>query len=250
MGKRLWTQDEIKIVKDMYNNLKSINEIASIVNSSYSEIQRKVKDWGFYFKRSIPKSEEHKKKISKSKKRTNEYNKRDGYIIGITKNGYEFYIDEEDIELIKKYCWHKHKDGYLRTCYKTWKDEQGKTHNKYILMHRLVMFGIDNNNDYKIEIDHINGKPNDNRRCNMRKVTHEENMKNVKISTSNISGVKGVYFSKLKKKWKANISDNNKQIHLGTFDTFDKALTARKSAEEKYYGNFSRKGCDLLNGTR
>lgn len=43
-------------------------------------------------------------------------------------------------------------------------------------MHRLL-FG-EENIPAKMEIDHINGKPYDNRRSNLRLVTHADNMKN------------------------------------------------------------------------
>lgn len=36
-------------------------------------------------------------------------------------------------------------------------------------------------------------------------------------------------------KWVAEIGVNRKKIHLGTFETFDDAIKARKEAEEKYF---------------
>lgn len=103
-------------------------------------------------------TEEARRKLSESKKIKNKYDLSGEYGIGWTQNGYEFYFDLDDYNLIQGYCWHKHQDGYLRTCYGR-SDTGG---NAYILMHRLIMCGFEKQN--KNEIDHINGKPNDNRK--------------------------------------------------------------------------------------
>lgn len=94
------------------------------------------------------------------------------------------------------------------------------------------------------------GKPYDNRKENLRIVTHMQNMKNIKLSVSNTSGYKGVHWCKLEKKWKAFIAVNKRTIHLGTFANKEDAINARKEAEKKYYNKFSRNSEDLLNGTR
>jgi len=84
------------------------------------------------------------------------------------------------------------------------------------------------------QIDHINGRRDDNREFNIRDVTGSENMKNQKRPKCNNSGVVGVYWFKSFSKWAACIKVNNKQKHLGSFDEFDDAVCARKDAEIKY----------------
>lgn len=170
---------------------------------------------------------------------------RDGYIVGTIKNGYQFYIDQDDLELVKPYSWHQHKDGYLRTCTGYYQDETGKRHNKYILMHKLIASTHGFNES--LEVDHVNGIPYDNRKENLRSVTHMQNMQNVKMYSTNKSGYKGVYCEN--QKWKANIRVNKKQIFLGTFDTFEAAVQARKNAETQYYGDYLRDPNNLYNGT-
>lgn len=59
---------------------------------------------------------------------------------------------------------------------------------------------------------------------------------NQKIRNTNTSGKTGVSFMKSKGKWRARISVETKEIHLGLFDTFEEAVIARESAELKYYG--------------
>ena len=89
------------------------------------------------------------------------------------------------------------------------------------------------------EVDHINGKPNDNRIENLRIVSHKNNMKNEKLYNNNTSGHKGVYFSKREKKWKAAIKSDNVVYHLGTFNTKDEAICAREDAEKDYIKNIT-----------
>lgn len=86
----------------------------------------------------------------------------------------------------------------------------------------------------KNEIDHINGNPLDNRICNLRDVTKEENAKNKRMYKNNTSGTSGVYWNKISKKWFATIPHQSKQIYLGTFVDIDSAIKARKLAEVKY----------------
>lgn len=59
---------------------------------------------------------------------------------------------------------------------------------------------------------------------------------NRRLFKNNTSGVTGVSYHKGKSKWCSMISVNKKTIHLGTFADIEQAIDARKSAEEKYYG--------------
>lgn len=60
---------------------------------------------------------------------------------------------------------------------------------------------------------------------------------NSKLRVDNTSGIKGVSVVKRKNaiKYQARIGLKNKSIHLGTFDTLEEAIKARKDAEEKYF---------------
>ena len=55
-------------------------------------------------------------------------------------------------------------------------------------------------------------------------------IKSKKLPADNTSGVKGVYFQK--GKWIAKIVFQQKQYHLGKYDTIEEAAEARKEAEE------------------
>jgi len=80
------------------------------------------------------------------------------------------------------------------------------------------------------QIDHINHIRNDNKWSNLREATSTENNRNQSISKSNKSGFTGVYWSKLERKWKAQIKINNKVIGLGTFIDKEKAILKRQIA--------------------
>ena len=84
------------------------------------------------------------------------------------------------------------------------------------------------------QIDHISGVKTDNRIANLRDVSHAENLRNAAMPSTNTSGVCGVSRRKSSGKWTAQIRRNRKQKHLGTFESFDDAVAARKAAEVKY----------------
>lgn len=65
-----------------------------------------------------------------------------------------------------------------------------------------------------------------------------ENGKNLKIKKNNTSGFPGVGLTP-SGKYRVRITVNGKELHIGTFTTFDEAVSARKVAELEYFGNFS-----------
>ncbi|USK58148.1 HNH endonuclease [Peribacillus asahii] len=66
-------------------------------------------------------------------------------------------------------------------------------------------------------VDHINRDTLDNRRANLRVVTHKENALNRKVQKNNSSGVTNVRIHGLSNKWQAYIRIDNKFISLGLF---------------------------------
>ena len=85
------------------------------------------------------------------------------------------------------------------------------------------------------QVDHINRDTLDNRRCNLRIVTLQENLRNQKRA-NNKTGYTGVSFNKLTSKYEAYIKTNYRRKHLGLFNTIQSALIARQEAEKKYWG--------------
>jgi len=80
------------------------------------------------------------------------------------------------------------------------------------------------------EIDHCNGVKDDNRLCNLRDVTHQTNVQNLRSATSSSStGRLGV--GPKHGRWRARITLNRKMIYLGTFATQEDAESAYKAAK-------------------
>lgn len=89
-------------------------------------------------------------------------------------------------------------------------------------------------------IDHINGNPLDNRMCNLRLASREQNYHNQRRGMKNTSGIKGVHFDKARNKWRAEIRFYNHVVSLGRFDTKGLAAVARAKAAVRYHGEFWR----------
>ena len=89
------------------------------------------------------------------------------------------------------------------------------------------------------DVDHIYHKLYDNRKSQLRIVTHSNNIKNQKLNKHNTSGVTGVSYSKKNNNWESYINTNRQRIHLGHYKNFDDAVKARKNAEQKYFGEYA-----------
>lgn len=87
------------------------------------------------------------------------------------------------------------------------------------------------------QIDHINRIRTDNRISNLREVSHKQNHQNRSKSSHNTSGHSGVSWYKQKSRWRAQITHNQKDIHLGLFTNLEDAIAARKAAEKLYWSD-------------
>lgn len=102
--------------------------------------------------------------------------------------------------------WYNHSNGYTMS----------SVGRKKVYMHRFLL-------NFPDEVDHINGKRNDNRLLNIRQSTHIENLQNMK---QHISGkLPGTILKK--GKYEARCQINGKYKYLGRYDT-------EQEAYEKY----------------
>lgn len=108
--------------------------------------------------------------------------------------------------------------------------------NKRILLHRLIM-----NAPKGLYIDHINGNKSDNRKCNLRFATAQQNQFNRKLGKDNTSGFKGVS-RRGKNSWEAGIKKDRKTTYLGCFSTPEDAHQAYINAAKEMFGEYANDG--------
>jgi len=146
-------------------------------------------------------------------------------------------FDKESVEKIKWYVATIKKDGLVYFSHPRKIKIDGRYVSKELRLHRYIM-GCKSCDG--MIIDHINGNTLDNRRENLRVCNHSDSQKNRKIQSNNRSGHKGVTWSKKQNKWIAQIQDNHKKIHLGSFDDLEEAALAYKEKAKELFGEFVR----------
>ena len=87
------------------------------------------------------------------------------------------------------------------------------------------------------EIDHINGDGTDNRWKNLREVTREQNQQNKRRQRHYkgkklLHGHMGIKWNK--GRYGARITANKRDFWIGTFDTLEEAIAARRKAEREH----------------
>lgn len=151
--------------------------------------------------------------------------------IPLTK-GYEAIVDDEDYERLSRWSW-CYSHGYgMRSQYLG----GGRKARKYqtIMLHRAVLAPLP-----IFDVDHINKNTLDNRKVNLRICTHQQNIFNSKISSQNRSGYKGVSWCAWKKRWRAGIRVNGKEMTLGFFEDRIEAAIAYNQAAITHRGSFA-----------
>lgn len=167
---------------------------------------------------------------------TNNYSiKNNNLILQIScKTGvYDILLDIEDYDklITKKWNIIKNRNGVCSVRHSYYKNKK----HMCLYIHRYVLNYSDN-----LVIDHINGNPLDNRKCNLRICTNQENCRNQKVAKHSSGGIKGVSYNKNNKKWTARIGLNYTRIFLGYFNTkVDAAIAYNKKAIE-LYGEFAK----------
>ena len=129
--------------------------------------------------------------------------------------GKNFIIDTEDLGKIEPYYFRIDKYGYARTC-----------NTPQIGVHNIITPAPEG-----FVVDHINRNKADNRKSNLRICTYMQNSWNRSRSVGATKVRSG--------KWVATIRVNGNRLHLGTFDTENEAIQAKKVALKKYCGEFA-----------
>lgn len=148
-------------------------------------------------------------------------------------------IDDDDFRLARyRWCMTK---GYVVRGVKI----PGTRKNRLIRLHREVLGLVHGDG---LEGDHENGNKLDNRRSNLRVVTHSQQLQN-RVQFPGRSQYRGVAWHNKTSKWRAYATTNGKQNHLGLFtDELDAAIAARDfRVEHMTHSNESRHPIDTRN---
>lgn len=79
----------------------------------------------------------------------------------------------------------------------------------------------------KLQVNHINGKKDDNRINNLELVTHQQNKQYSEKYKTNTSGEKNINLCKRSNKWRVEIQTNNKTNSYGRFEKIEDAIKKR-----------------------
>lgn len=148
-------------------------------------------------------------------------------------SGYKVLIDDEDWDKVNGHKWRKNtnrKDIYFRA------HQYSSGKRVDISLHRFIM-GC----KYKdgLQVDHINHNTLDNRKCNLRYCTGQENNQNRRKPITNTTGYKGVYVSTGENRWRARCKHNGKNIQIGTYGSPMEAAIAYDRAIIELHGEFA-----------
>lgn len=169
----------------------------------------------------------------KTAKRLNVYESYGGATrIKLTKGKWAF-IDTEDIPKVAHIHWHIHEGKKFTTTYcRGSKWENGKAVG--VMLHRIITGA----NPGQL-VDHINHNGLDNRKCNLRICTAQENNRSVVKRKKGTSIFKGVYYDKRRHDYKATITVNKKTITIGYYKKEIDAAKAYNERALKLFGDFA-----------
>lgn len=146
-------------------------------------------------------------------------------------DGGHFVIDADNFEMVSERTWFRGKRGYpvSHTSRRSPDGHKTETLHKFLLRPGK---GFD--------VDHISGDKMDNRRNNVRICSHQQNMFNQRLKTTNSSGYSGVSYSKNAGKYEAYINRDGRKIHLGLFMSAREAAEAREVAAVRLFGEYAK----------
>lgn len=145
-------------------------------------------------------------------------------------SGQEVILDIADIPLVEGVSWWAHPTP--RSCYALSKNS--RLSKGRLLMHRAMLSAPKG-----MFVDHINGNGLDNRRENIRLVTHMENVWNRSATEKSAVGFKGV--CKQNKGFVAKITTNHRRVLLGWFPTPEQASEAYQRAALEQRPDFTHR---------
>lgn len=129
-------------------------------------------------------------------------------------------VDAQDYEWLSRWRWNL-VQGYAAR----------RNDKSTVYMHREIL-GLGRGNG--LECDHINGDRLDNRRVNIRIVTHAQNQQNMRSYRTSASGIRGIYWHRRDRKWKAKAQLYGRVYHVGSFESKEEAAAAITAWRKEY----------------
>ncbi len=149
-------------------------------------------------------------------------------------------IDTADWERLKEYRWHlfagkMHRYPYACTTRPDsrggWRSCGKRRKRKRIYLHHAVM----GNTKKGTVVDHINHNGLDNRKENLRAITHAQSMQNTRSHRGGSSKYKGVSRHRQSQKWRAMVNNE----YLGLFECEHQAALAYNKRAIEVHGEFA-----------
>ena len=122
---------------------------------------------------------------------------------------------------------YKSDDGYI----------QVRVDGRLYQAHRLAWFHV--YGQWPPDLDHRNRMRTDNRIRNLRPCTKSQNQANRPCQSNSKSGFKGVFWSKRRSKWYAQIKKGRTRCHIGQFDDPIDAAKAYDAKAVELHGEFA-----------
>lgn len=134
------------------------------------------------------------------------------------------YIDADDYPLAAGFTW---RISQKRQKYYAITGSQKKGTMKYL--HQLIFGEVSDGH----EIDHIDGNSLNNRKENLREVTHAENVKNITATRiDNAIGIRGVSYDKKSRKYVVDFSADGNRLYVKPWNTVEEAVWCRRVLED------------------
>ena len=134
-------------------------------------------------------------------------------------------VDSDNVAHLSQWCWRLFRAQSSLLYATRGTAATGKM--QAVMMHREIM-GLPRVRNGE-EVDHINGNGLDNRRSNLRVLSHAHNHQNRRSNSNSTSQFRGVYWNRQRQKWVAKGKLNGTNYHLGYFDS---ELQAARRAQD------------------
>jgi hypothetical protein len=141
--------------------------------------------------------------------------------------GLSALVDAADYAWLSQWKWNAHASG--RRHHYAARSVQRDGKRQHVYMHRLLT-------GESGEVDHINGNKLDNRRANLRVVSHPENTRNQRTKRLGCTTEHIGVYREADGRWRAQITRDYRTKNLGTYASLEQAVAARARGVELHFG--------------